>query len=533
MTAVPTDIPPASTGPTATGPTHATTTDPTAPGRRPNFVIIVPDQLRADALGCFGNPVARTPHIDALAARGTAFDEAYVQNPVCSPSRASFLTGWYPHVRGHRTLTHLLQADEPNLLRILKDAGYHVSWAGVRGDTFAPGVTERSVTEYGFATPPTRTQSADYPSEAWARLFYRGRVTAPGTDHDEAAVSTAELRLSSPPPEPWVVFVPLIAPHCPFEVAEPWFSMHDRDAMPDPFPPSDREPRFKTSLRRLHGLDRVTPDMWREVIATYYGMVSRLDDHVGRMMAALEAGGQADRTVTLFFADHGEYLGDFGLIEKWPSGMDRCLTRDPLIVSGGGLPGGQRTGSLVELLDIVPTVLELAGVEAPHRHFGRSLLPLLDDPAMPHREYVFTEGGFTSPEEPQLGHPAFPYDLKGVLEHEDVESTGRVAAVRDGRWTYVWRLYEPAELYDRSTDPDERVNLAGTPEVADVERRMEQVLFRWHVETSDVIPLQADPRFPQVDLPAPGSVPGAEAESGTEGSRGGPGDDHEGSAPRP
>jgi arylsulfatase A-like enzyme len=121
--------------------------------QQPNFIVIIPDQLRADALGCFGNPIISTPHIDALANSGTAFVESYVQHPVCSPSRASFLTGWYPHVRGHRTLTHLLQADEPNLLRVLKEAGYHVSWAGERGDTFAPGVTELSVDEYGFAEP--------------------------------------------------------------------------------------------------------------------------------------------------------------------------------------------------------------------------------------------------------------------------------------------------------------------------------------------------------------------------------------------
>ncbi|MFJ9583575.1 sulfatase-like hydrolase/transferase [Streptomyces acidicola] len=481
---------------------------------RPNFVIIVPDQLRADALGRFGNDRASTPHLDALADRGTVFEQAYVQHPVCSPSRASFLTGWYPHVRGHRTLTHLLQAEEPNLLRILKDAGYHVTWAGTRGDTFAPGVTELSAHEYGHAEPPTRRQFVkDYPDDTWARAFYRGRLEPDGlTDHDEAAVRTAERRLAEPPDRPWVLFVPLFAPHCPFQAEEPWYSMHDRDRVPEPLPvpggpDAGHEPGFKEAIRRTYGLDRLTPEMWREVAAVYHGMVSRLDHHVGRVQDAVAASGQAERTVTLFFADHGEYLGDFGLIEKWPSAMDACITRDPLVISGGGLPAGQRYEGMVELIDVLPTVLELAGVEAPHRHYGRSLLPVLRDPEREHRQYAFTEGGFVVEEEPQMERPAFPYDLKGDIQHDRPELVGKAVAVRDREWTYVWRLYEPPELYHRATDPGESVNLAGRPEHADVERRMADALLRWQVETADVIPAAHDPRFPPVELPAP-AVPG-------------------------
>lgn len=471
---------------------------------RPNFVIIIPDQLRADAVGCFGNPLIRTPNIDGLAESGTLFSEAYVQHPVCSPSRASFLTGWYPHVRGHRTLDHLLQADEPNLLRILKDAGYHVCWAGQRGDTFAPGVTELSAHEYGFAEVPTGAfMGGAFPSDVWARLFYRGELPAGTVDHDEAAVRSVEARLAAPPPEPWVMFVALFAPHCPFQVEEPWFSMYDRSVVPEPVPPGPREPGFKAAIRQRHGLERVTPDMWREVTAVYYGMVSRMDHHVGRIGAAVERSGSGDRTVTFFFADHGEFLGDFGLIEKWPSAMDRCITADPLIVSGAGLPSGQRCSAMTELIDVLPTALDLAGVHAPHDHFGRSLLPVLGEPGRDHRRYAFTEGGFSDWEEPKMERPAFPYDLKGVIQHDHPRLVGRAVAVRDSRWTYVWRLYEPPELYDRNADPAETINLAGSPEHAAVEREMEHALLAWHVETSDVLPESPHPRFPAVDLPVP------------------------------
>ena len=100
---------------------------------RPNFVVFMPDQLRADAVGAFGNPVASTPNIDALAARGTLFRQAFSQHSVCSPSRVSMLTGWYPHVSGHRSLTHLIKPWEPNLMKMLRDGGYNVAWAGAGG----------------------------------------------------------------------------------------------------------------------------------------------------------------------------------------------------------------------------------------------------------------------------------------------------------------------------------------------------------------------------------------------------------------
>ena len=121
---------------------------------RPNLLLFMPDQLRADACGAFGNPVVHTPNLDLLADRGVTFTQAFAENSVCAQSRISMFTGWYPHVAGHRTLTNLLKPWEPNLLRILKDAGYHVAWAGARGDTFAPGVTRQSTSRFGFTTHP-------------------------------------------------------------------------------------------------------------------------------------------------------------------------------------------------------------------------------------------------------------------------------------------------------------------------------------------------------------------------------------------
>jgi hypothetical protein len=130
-----------------------------------------------------------------------------------------------------------------------------------------------------------------------------------------------------------------------------------------------------------------------------------------------------------------------------------------------------------------------------------------------HRPYAFTEGGFAVEEEPQLERPTFPYDLKGEIQHRDPRLVGKAVAVRDKRWTYVERLYERPELYDRDNDPNERVNLADRTEHADVQARLRQALIRWLQETADVIPYQEDPRLPHVDLPPPGARTSAPTQS--------------------
>jgi arylsulfatase A-like enzyme len=213
------------------------------------------------------------------------------------------------------------------------------------------------------------------------------------------------------------------------------------------------------------------------------------------VLEAVDLAGASERTVTFFFPDHGEYLGDHGLVEKWPSGQHDALLRNPLVVAGPGVAEGVVVDSMVELVDLLPTCLELAGTEARHTHFGRSLVPLLAGRHDRHRDLAFSEGGFLVSEEHLLERSPAPYAIKSAIQHEDPVTVGRVVSVRDQRWTYVHRLYEGPELYDRQTDPHETVNLAGRPDSVDVEVRLRDEVLHWLLETVDVLPWEPDPRF--------------------------------------
>jgi arylsulfatase A-like enzyme len=470
---------------------------------RPNLLFFMTDQQRGDSIGAFGNAVARTPHIDTLAARGMRFAQAYSQHSACSQSRISMLTGWYPHVAGHRTLDNLLAPSEPHLLATLRGAGYHVCWPGIRGDTFAPGVTAASTDFFGFITKPSLDAIAAShretfpPAHPMRHAHYAGLLDeANGLDFDEAAVQTAIALLADGLPEPFVLFITLFAPHPPFGVTEPWFSLHDRADMPAPTGPGTGKPRFMAALREQSGLDRLDPNDWAEIAATYSGMVSRIDDQLGRVLAALDAAGVGDRTVTCFYTDHGEYLGDFGLVEKWPSGLDDCLLRNPLVIAGPGICEGAVHDGLVEMIDLVPTICGFADAEVGHVQFGRSLMPLLAGERAQHRDAAFSEGGFRADEEAQNELPAdYPYDVKTALLHDQPELVGRAVAIRTDAWTYVYRTREDDELYDRVGDPAETTNVANEPANAAIAAGLRDRILGWLVETSDVVPFTRDPRM--------------------------------------
>ena len=220
-------------------------------------------------------------------------------------------------------------------------------------------------------------------------------------------------------------------------------------------------------------------------------------------MQALERSGQLENTLVLFLTDHGEYLGDFGLVEKWPSGLDNCLLQNPVIFAGPGVAEGAVTDTFAEMVDVLPTLLEAAHIDAQHSHFGRSLSATLADPSMAHRDRAFSEGGFALHETALLEQPKGEYKQKGALQKTHPELVGRAISMRTQQYTYVYRLYEGDELYDREADPSEQHNLLLEPghEVTAETLKAETLkaeILKWLLETADTIPWQADPRFPAI-----------------------------------
>lgn len=190
-------------------------------------------------------------------------------------------------------------------------------------------------------------------------------------------------------------------------------------------------------------------------------------------------------------------------VEKWPSGVSEVLAREPLIIGGAGLPEGKTCDEMCEMVDLLPTVFQLCQIPETFPHNGTSLLPMILNGAKHPKKYAYTEGGFLLSEEPLLEQAPYPYDIKAVLQHEDTALVGKAVGMRSKEWTYVYRLYEPAELYNRRDDVGELHNLAADPKYAAVVAEMQGEMFRWMMQTTDVLPYQKDARFPPVELLSP------------------------------
>lgn len=470
-----------------------------------NFIFFMPDELRAESVGCYGHPLNPTPNMDALAREGVRFDQCHVQHTVCTPSRCSMMTGWHPHVRGHRTLWHMLRPDEPNLLRYLKQAGYAVHWYG-KNDLLAPGSFAGSV---DVAERRGRGMFGPNPFPPDDPAFYSflyDPYTGPLEEHgDYANVQAGIDFIRSRPNQPFCLYLPLTFPHCPYSAPQPW---HDR-FNPDDLPPlrpgglPDR-PSFHRLIRRTRRLDELDERIFRKIQAVYLGMTNFIDWLLGRLLDALDETGLAEETVVFVLSDHGDYAGDYGLVEKWPSGAEDVLTRVPFIVRLPGGAAGHLVEEPIELFDLMATTLDLAGIQAQHTHFARSLVSQLHGaPGDPDRA-VFCEGGYARHEPhcfegrnagSQAGRSAAHiYYPKGQLQQDEPDSVARTAMIRTATHKLIHRPTAESELYDLRTDPMELENLHEDPAHAGVRAALERRLLDWYVQTADVTPWDEDPR---------------------------------------
>ena len=469
----------------------------------PNILWVCADQQRYDTIHALGNGHVRTPNLDRLVSQGVAFTNAYSQSPICTPSRASFLTGRYPstlHV--NRNGNAYFPRDIPLVTRTLADSGYDCGLVGKLHLSAADGRVE--------VRPDDGYRVFKWSHHPKPEVFWPGRMhayqhwlTEQGVDWDQAhgAEAAEGWRIQSsygPGIEtryhqttwcanetidfirqdrdgPWLMSVNPFDPHPPFDPPAEYLRHMDVEAMPLPlFRPEELQSQLAfagidhqtTQPRSPHEYDA------RRMIAAYYAQIGLIDTQMGRMLDELERSGQRENTIVIFTSDHGEMLGDHGLLLKGCRFYEGAI-HVPLIISW---PGHFREGlcsdALVELTDIVPTLLEADGLPVPENVHGLSLLPLLSgrtDPQV-HRDFVRCEY-----------HDAL-----------DRPNASHANMIFDGRYKLiVYHGHEIGELYDLQEDPHEYSNLWHDPNLLTVKHELMKRLF-------DAVMLATDEGQPRV-----------------------------------
>ena len=440
---------------------------------QPNILILMADQLTAGSLPAYGNRVARTPHIDALAAAGVVFDSFYCNSPLCAPSRFSFLAGQLPSKIGAYDNAAEFPAAVPTFAHYLRHAGYQTALSGKMhfcGPDQLHGFEERLTTDIypaDFGWTPDWSRFEERPG--WYHTM--DSVTRAGPcsrtnqiDFDDEVVYAARQKLfdiaRGRDTRPFCLVVSMTHPHDPYVTPQPYWDRYaDReiDLPRNPVPATDPHSR---RIRHVIGLEpaAITEAQLRAARHAYYGSVSYVDDQVGSILATLKDARLDADTIVLLLADHGDMLGERGLWYKMSFFEPAC--RIPLIVHAPARFAPRRVAGSASLLDILPTLVELGhGGRAPAYAAlpdGRSLLPALAGHG--HADEVFGE-----------------YCAEGAI--------APIVMIRRGRHKFVHTPVDPDQLYDLGADPGECVNLAAEPgQAALVASFRDEVARRWSLE---------------------------------------------------
>ena len=471
--------------------------------------------MRADHLACAGNPLVKTPNLDRLASQGVLFTRSYCSNPICMPARASMFTGLMPRDHGVRVNGHVLRSDLPTLPGVLSTAGYHTHAAGkLHLSPWVPmveppdpaaypeclqywrdGIVERFPLPYfGFQTVDLVGGHGDYvyghyiqwlreqggSPEMLARTNPLERpggagdcckMSVPPEWHYNRYISDSTIRViqeASGKGQPFFAWCSYPDPHPPIAPPAPYYDMYRPDDIA--LPPRDEEEVGKLPpyyAQVLAGKSRPTGNSnvgisdadWREMTALTYGMVSHIDDEVGRVMDALRRLGLTDSTLVVFLGDHGNMLGAHGLIFKGAYTFRECINI-PTIVASPGAMAGVVSDALVSQIDLLPSVLDFCKVPMPgsdwankETRFERgSLMPL--DP-YPGRSWMDLLEGASSAVRDTV-----------VIEDDDVETGYRVRCLVTQRYRLAIYPGTPyGELFDLENDPRELHNLWDCPEM--------------------------------------------------------------------
>jgi choline-sulfatase len=421
--------------------------------RAPNFLVIMSDEHNPKVMGCNGHPVVQTPNLDALAARGTMFSSAYTTSPVCIPARAGFACGKYIHQIGFWDNADAYDGTVKSWHHVLRERGHRVVSIGklhfrLPGEDH--GFTEEQIPMHiidgkGDLMGLVRD---DQPRRGGATKMaaMAGPGESPYTFYDKDICSHAQVWLreegTRDDGKPWVLFVSFVAPHFPLTAPpEHYYKYWNRDLPMPKLYAREQRPRhpYLEDYRNTFCYDdyfKSAKDVKR-AISGYFGLVSYVDENIGKVLTALEEAGLAMNTDVMYTSDHGDNLGARGLWGK--STMYEEIAGVPLIIAGPGIPAGKRIDTPVSHVDCFPTIVETVGVpfaEVKDTHPGISLLEIAAG-AKPNRTVL--------------------------SEYHGMGSTTGAFAVRVGKWKYVhYAKYEP-QLFDLDKDPDETRDLARDP----------------------------------------------------------------------
>ncbi len=486
-----------------------------------NFVFFFPDEMRASSVSCYGNKSVKMPNYDRLAQEGVRFDNCIVQNPVCSPSRCSLMTGLYVHNLGHRTLWHLLRPHEPSLFKYLKNLDYDIRWFG-KNDLYSQEyleeicddiedkrnesklTTSQKSGQVRMIKNPHNMDDPEYYSFLYEAIKTEGEELL--LDRDIAkAIDFLESRKEGD--KPFMLFLPTSMPHPPYSALEAFHNMYEAEELMSEVigvNEATGKPSFVDLIRKYRSLDKLDPIVLAKIYAVYLGMNSYVDAMLGKLMGILDKSGLSENTVVIVSSDHGDWAGDYGLVEKWPNAMDDDMVRVPLLIKAPGNKSGHVVSEQVELFDIMPTILELIGEKAEHTHFAQSLVPQLNGALGDPDRAVFCEGGYDRHEpncfEGYIGRndssstPGYIYYPKLLQQQEYPESVCRTTMIRTRSHKLIKRTSGEHEFYDLVNDPKELKNLYDDLEYMKIRGEMEATMLDWYLRTSDVVPLKDDPR---------------------------------------
>jgi len=467
----------------------------------PNILWICTDQQRYDTIHSLGNSYIHTPNLDRLCREGVAFTKTYCQSPVCTPSRASFLTGLYPSaVHVNQNGNEHFNEKAKLITAILSDVGYDCGLSGkLHLSSAFLGIEQRvrdGYREFHYSHDPYRDAEKGEQYTQWligkgisledifekgeTRKFRGYKKNIPVELHQTVWCTDRAIEfIKEKREDPWLFSLNIFDPHPPFDAPDEYKNRYIPSQLPDPIF-SENDLITQQNLRGIfHQSAQAVkrPDeKSKEIIASYYGMIELIDEQVGRLIEVLEETGQRENTIIIFTSDHGEMLGDHGLLLKGCRFYEGAV-RVPLIISCPGRFGkGVVCSELVELTDIAPTLAEVAGIKLNKSH-GKSLIPLLEqnESTERHREFVRCE----------YYDALNPYAPDRTHLHVPAYAT----MFFDGRYKLItYHGHEFGELYDLETDPDEFNNLWNNQKYFELKLRLmkrsfdESILIVDHAE---------------------------------------------------